>query len=998
MKKTKKIVVETLALAFVASFAAGVVAYSPAGVKTSAQSLNNTTVSLDETTITINNQAADAVTLTVGEDEYNLRFDTQDGAAIRDTDPNGLRFYSYISQKDIEELGDTYGVENVEFGSVVATKAAYEANGGKLEIGEEGVNKVPAKNFVLVDGTQTSAEARDGIFRFNATVSPVEKDNYATDAVSRGYVKVTVDQNEYVAYTDAEDFDATTNTRSVATVAKAVLNGAAPLTNDVRLKMENFAAIDKTDTTITLEKTDYLSLELASALEVNGVTRVYDVTSMSEEEVADETSAPVVHTYLSEMDDNFAGTEEARTRILSVYADGEIYRVKTLFVSKVVKTAADLLSWYNGLNFIDENTYDGYVVLGASIDMSGKTISSPVFARDASKGFKGTFDGNGYTISNATFGAGGLFGTLNPSGTLKNLAITNAYMETYLWDAAKDALAYNAIVADYTAGTIDNCLIDAKSWGNGASGSPLHHAHFLGQNCTAKINDSVFYMIRRQRGENGWVQNHTNFVYNKFNGEFTNSYIFTAPTDYNASTSYAVDYYTTDEKDKFDGSTLYKDIAGVTTYVYNQDLSAVSAAMDEALTGTQWNFTGSKVAFNAKDAMAESGAVIEVTAKAEYAKYNGLDLDFTGDPIANEEALVVNANVADGAVEMIVDGKVAATGTAADGVLEFPAEVAQTLPTGKNVVMLKDSANALVGAEITVWSALISTATELENWTKYTEITDIVSATDAGKAYGYYTYTGMIGLAADIDMTGKTISSDCWSMEATKGFQGIFDGRGYTISNATYGKGGLFGTFGVNAVLKNVAFVGGQINAYAWATVGSNDPTAFFSDCVVAHNVAGTIENCVFDVATVGTESNSGHGGYVLGAVVSANVSNTVVYTVNWQQPAKGWALAHSFLAFGFEGTFSNSYAFVKAEGSPSTATTDAKAQAANANSAWGTSKEFSTFGGLTTYGYERKLSEAVSDTDSTTIGAEMATKLTGEYWVLTGDKVALQNPAELAE
>ena len=33
MKKTKKIVVETLALAFVASFAAGVVAYSPAVVK-----------------------------------------------------------------------------------------------------------------------------------------------------------------------------------------------------------------------------------------------------------------------------------------------------------------------------------------------------------------------------------------------------------------------------------------------------------------------------------------------------------------------------------------------------------------------------------------------------------------------------------------------------------------------------------------------------------------------------------------------------------------------------------------------------------------------------------------------------------------------------------------------------------------------------------------------------------------------------------------------------
>ena len=48
----------------------------------------------------------------------------------------------------------------------------------------------------------------------------------------------------------------------------------------------------------------------------------------------------------------------------------------------------------------------------------------------ADRGFKGVFNGNGYSLSGFSFGVGGIFGDLN-GATIKNLTIENATIEAW---------------------------------------------------------------------------------------------------------------------------------------------------------------------------------------------------------------------------------------------------------------------------------------------------------------------------------------------------------------------------------------------------------------------------------------------------------------------------------------------------------------------------------------------------------------------------------------
>ncbi len=110
-------------------------------------------------------------------------------------------------------------------------------------------------------------------------------------------------------------------------------------------------------------------------------------------------------------------------------------------VSKVITTAQE---FNNMMTYLDKtaananfNSYTGYLVLGNDIDFAGVTVT-PLFCRDAGTnsiriadggdwndgaiGFNGTIDGRGYAIKNLTIpGCRGLFGLFGSSSVMKNL-------------------------------------------------------------------------------------------------------------------------------------------------------------------------------------------------------------------------------------------------------------------------------------------------------------------------------------------------------------------------------------------------------------------------------------------------------------------------------------------------------------------------------------------------------------------------------------------------
>ena len=66
------------------------------------------------------------------------------------------------------------------------------------------------------------------------------------------------------------------------------------------------------------------------------------------------------------------------------------------------------------------------IKLGANLEVNSETL--PVIGTAADQAFAGTFDGNGYTISNANFSStnsvAGLFGYLASSAVVENIMFT----------------------------------------------------------------------------------------------------------------------------------------------------------------------------------------------------------------------------------------------------------------------------------------------------------------------------------------------------------------------------------------------------------------------------------------------------------------------------------------------------------------------------------------------------------------------------------------------
>ena len=108
----------------------------------------------------------------------------------------------------------------------------------------------------------------------------------------------------------------------------------------------------------------------------------------------------------------------------------KLYRFHCESVTKVLSTAADLHSLrkdYTVYSYGNGGCYDGVItgsfVLVNDIDCTGLELKNSGSYWENSRGFRGTLDGRGYTISNLSVGVNGLFGAM-AYATVKNINFT----------------------------------------------------------------------------------------------------------------------------------------------------------------------------------------------------------------------------------------------------------------------------------------------------------------------------------------------------------------------------------------------------------------------------------------------------------------------------------------------------------------------------------------------------------------------------------------------
>lgn len=99
------------------------------------------------------------------------------------------------------------------------------------------------------------------------------------------------------------------------------------------------------------------------------------------------------------------------------------YDVEVLFATKIINTVEDFDAVRINTQDKRATSITGYYILGSDIDFKGETISSlsgsPIYSNTV--GFRGTFDGNGKTISNFTASANGLFGHIGKGAVIKDV-------------------------------------------------------------------------------------------------------------------------------------------------------------------------------------------------------------------------------------------------------------------------------------------------------------------------------------------------------------------------------------------------------------------------------------------------------------------------------------------------------------------------------------------------------------------------------------------------
>ncbi|MBQ8658056.1 MAG: hypothetical protein IJ506_02890 [Clostridia bacterium] len=457
--------------------------------------------------------------------ENVAKFEMAKGASVRlaqtADDETGIRWQASFNKTYWDSLQIAEG-QTVQFGAIVTAASNLT---GVEDFTKDSDSEVV---YVPCEATAPEWDENDEFTYYASIVYPessfTEEELLAASAVeltARAYIKIGDD------YRYVDEYAHTT--RSMRAVALAEVH-------DETVDIEDVSAYCGTITQTAEENTGYYSDVDESA----SLTNPLGFTS-TETYQAYIDAQPVELTVGDGLTVTGAsGLKKEKTYMLDVFtADGKVYTQPLIAATKVIDEASDL-SYFTMTNIelgTDENNmpyategtteFDGYYVLTKNIDatdythkVTDRTKGDATMYADQTNangvtrsklnrlsmssmsawavqnyvpskcgGLTGTFDGNGYTISNLTVADHGLFGIII-GGTVKNLGLVNAQLgaalatyehrvifaeqmvdatveNVYLQMADDTISGSKAALAMTTAGslTMNNCVFDFNIYG-----------------------------------------------------------------------------------------------------------------------------------------------------------------------------------------------------------------------------------------------------------------------------------------------------------------------------------------------------------------------------------------------------------------------------------------------------------------------------------------------------------------------------------------------------
>lgn len=457
--------------------------------------------------------------------------------------------------------------------------------------------------------------------------------------------------------------------------------------------------------------------------------------------------------------------------------------------------------------------YDGYFVVKNNIDMSGRTVQFQFGSggQSGEYGFQGTFDGQGYTIYGGTYLTGGIFASLGKNSEVKNVAFVDAQVGT--------TTDPGYILGAFVGGKVTNVLVDANVVAN------VWQTYGLsGWIAGGDLTNVVVYLnnVNSVTYTDGIVT-YGNYV-GRPGGDIKSYKTSTMTNCYSIGGQTTADY--------LGYSHSYQIAEGLDIHQFDEGTN-IETINFTGFDSDMWNFSGEHARFNSyRDVPVENQVI--------YAKYTGLDANNNYERKANTEDLVITWN---------------------GGSITVSAEELSTLGMGKVNIINKDSDTQWYSISVLICTAEIKNADDIVYLEKYVDKEIVDDST------GLFNYNGYFVVKNNIDMTGRTVQFQfSGSTRGEHGFQGTFDGQGYTIYGGTYLKGGIFASLGQNSVIKDVAFVDVQVGT-------TTDP-----GYLLGVKIGGVVSNVLVDANAVANIWQT----YGLAEMISGgNLTNVVVYLNN---------------------------------------------------------------------------------------------------------------------
>ncbi len=758
------------------------------------------------------------------------------GAYIRknlDGQGTGIKFTLQIKQAYYDGLISDYtSVDNLEFGVIIAKNQAsidtvtYE---NAIDGSNADVKKVTT-NSTFNFGDNDYAE-RDISLIF-------ETNTYSYDDLTvRAYVKPTTASAIYGDSNFADD------TRSMSAIANYALNKGDVKLEDVA---DYLGAVDRVAEEQILDKTasvENFTVDLGQTVTdakiYNGVTKVTDVTLSGSTLTIPKTTATGEYT-------------------LSVIGSGKVVNVDYVCADKVfTQDNKDEIA----TTFITSagTTNSGYYILNSNIDnlTFSRTATDGSGNADVKDVFSGTFNGRGYTINNVTANGQGLFGNFDTGATVKNVAFTGVTFGTKgTWRTPQSVLFFGPKDANTESATLENVYASVNEMTASQFGEryafvattlsdtdkyvcwnmknviiemPIDQEHSLNKSWNA-----IYGVWGKAEGENGYnnisdcygISNQAlrtaqgNVGFGNINVYTDRGAMKTADRDYSSFGSNWV---------LVDGLPVWKSYVEnfaelVITNSASQDVEATNLVLkngdteeftfsfklgEDLLTPTAINLPQNCTALVVDELTLKAG---EITAEEE------IDVEIVyGELITKSVKVNVTPYVTyDAQVDLdTTSGELyLPTDYASKSIVDVKLDGESVYDAGKVMGITPEiKADRSDVNAISLVIEFADSSVMFTNVKPYTKIfseenkADLISTFVANTAVtnsGYYVLRENIK-DISFERTGMSQYSTRYP-EKMDIFTGVFDGRGYTISNLGVKGAGLFGDFGSGATVKNVAF------------------------------------------------------------------------------------------------------------------------------------------------------------------------------------------------